>query len=247
MTQYAFYFDQSRCYSCHACAVACKDWNGIEAGPEKWMTVYEWEEGNFLNMRVKSLAFPCAHCDDPACIKACKWGVLIKDPDTGAVLVDTDRCSGCRQCYVACPYGAPKFADDTAGSRMSKCNMCVDRLGDGELPVCVSSCPLRAFDFGPVEEMEAKYGTSRQLEGMPDPSMTGPNFIVSPAAPHRELISYDREKAIKLFRRRGDLGSVFESEDDVIGLGALDVDRGKLEMKHASSSELMANTRNNIG
>lgn len=47
MTQYGFFFDQSRCYGCQACATACKDWNGIAPGPEKWMTVYEWETGTF--------------------------------------------------------------------------------------------------------------------------------------------------------------------------------------------------------
>ena len=41
MTQYGFFFDMNRCYACQACSIACKDWNGIEPGAEKWMTVYE--------------------------------------------------------------------------------------------------------------------------------------------------------------------------------------------------------------
>lgn len=134
MSQYAFYFDQSRCYACHACSVACKDWNGIELGPEKWMMV--------------------------------------------AVLVIDEKCDGCRKCLEACPYGSPKFASDAPGTKMTKCTMCYDRLENGDKPLCVESCPLRAFDFGTLEEMESKYGTNRQLEGMPEPT-TKPNFIVS--------------------------------------------------------------------
>lgn len=247
MTQYAFYFDQSRCYSCHACSVACKDWNGIEAGPKKWMAVYEWEEGGFLDLRVRSLAFPCAHCEDPVCVKACKNGAIFKDEKYGAVLVDSEKCDGCRMCYRVCPYGAPKFASDAPGTKMSKCTMCVDRLEEGKQPICVMSCPLRALDFGPLDELERKYGSDRQLEGMPDPSITKPCFIVSPAKPHKELVPYDKEKALELMSKRGDLGTIFESKEAVEHPDASRIDRSSLQMKHSSCAELLANTRNNAG
>ena len=55
MTQYGFMFDMNRCYACQACSIACKDWHGIEPGAEKYMTVYEWEEGTFPNIRLHSL------------------------------------------------------------------------------------------------------------------------------------------------------------------------------------------------
>ena len=92
MTQYGFFFDMNRCYACQACSIACKDWNGIEPGAEKWMTVYEWETGTFPNVRLHSLAFPCAHCEDPSCVKACKQGAIYKEDEFGAVLVDQDKC-----------------------------------------------------------------------------------------------------------------------------------------------------------
>ncbi len=107
MTQYGFFFDMNRCYACQACSIACKDWNEIEPGAEKWMTVYEWESGTFPNLRLHSLAFSCAHCENPACVAVCESGALYKEDEYGAVLVDQDKCTGCRKCYDACPTARP--------------------------------------------------------------------------------------------------------------------------------------------
>ena len=246
MGQCAFYFDQSRCYSCHACAVACKDWNGIEAGPEKWMSVYEWETGSFPNLRVRSLAFPCAHCDDPACMKACTSGAIYKEDKYGAVLVDAEKCVGCRACYEACPYGAPSFASDEPGTKMSKCTMCIDKLEAGELPICVATCPLRAFDFGPAEQMEQVYGNDRQLEGMPEPT-TCPNFIVKPTGERKQLIPYDAERAIELLQKREGFDDVFSAESLEATHSTSVLQSAELNMKHDSVASLLEFTRNYAG
>ena len=247
MAQYAIFFDQSRCYSCHACSVACKDWNGIEPGPEKWMTVYEWEKGTFPNLRIHHLAFSCGHCENPVCLKACANGAIIKEPKYGAVLIDQQKCKGSRSCVVACPYGAPKFASETPGTKMSKCTMCIDRLERNEKPICVLSCPLRAFDFGPLEEMIAKYGDLRQLEEMPDPGITRPAFIVKPQAPKRQLLPYNKDIAMELMKNRGELGTVFDDIADVTNVAPGTVKRSRLKMKHDSLSDLMNETQNDIG
>ena len=247
MTQYAFFFDQSRCYSCHDCAVACKDWNGIEAGPEKWMTVYEWEEGSFPTLRVRSLAFPCAHCENPACVAACQTGALFKEDEYGAVLVDQDKCTGCRACYDACPYGAPKFASDAPDCKMSKCTMCIDKIEKGEAPACVGTCPLRALDFGPLEELEEKYGSLRQLDGMPSPEKTSPCFLVKPAAQRKTVVPYDVDRAMELMKQREGFDSLFDDASQVREVGPSDVRSGTLVMKHASAASLQAATRNYAG
>ena len=245
MKQYGFYFDQSRCYSCHTCSIACKDWNGIGPGPEKWMTVYEWEEGAFPELRVHNLAFPCGHCKAPQCVSACRNEALFKDEKYGAVLVDHEKCTGDRQCAMACPYGAPKFAGDAIGLKMSKCTMCYDRLENGQIPICVASCPLRALDFGPIEELEAKYGQLRQLEGMPDP-VTNPSYLVKANVPKKKIVPYDSKRAVELMQKRGDLGNTFESVEDVVPAEG-HVGRGKLKMKHENVKELMTKTRGDLG
>ncbi len=246
MTQYGFHFDQNRCYGCQACDIACKDWNGIEPGAEKLMCVYEWETGTFPDVRIHNLAFPCAHCDDPACLKACETGAIYEEDKYGAVLVDAEKCNGCRKCYEACPYGAPKFASDEPGEKMHKCDMCIDRLEQGLKPVCASSCPLRAFDFGPMEELIAKYTDVRFCPGMPDPELTHPNYLIWNQREKKQLVPYDADEAIELNRQRGHLGTMFESKEDLEQFEDGCIGRSELKMKFASNAELMRATRNDM-
>ena len=84
----------------------------------------------------------CFHCEQPLCLEACPNNALYKDERFGAVLVDEARCQGAQQCWIACPYGVPQFADDAPGTKMSKCTMCIDRSVQGQMPgMCGISCP----------------------------------------------------------------------------------------------------------
>ena len=247
MTQYGFFFDQSRCYGCQACATACKDWNGIAPGPEKWMTVYEWETGTFPRTRIHTLAFSCGHCEEPACVPACPEGAIFKEDEFGAVLVDDAKCVGCRSCAAACPFGAPKFASDDEGTKMSKCTMCIDKLSTGEQPQCALACPLRALDFGPIEELEAKYGAARSLEGMPDTSVLRPAMVFKPLGKRTDLVPLDDKKVIALNAKRGELPDLFECEEEVLDIPEDLIFRSELKMKHDSMATLMNATRNDLG
>jgi anaerobic dimethyl sulfoxide reductase subunit B (iron-sulfur subunit) len=246
MTQYGFFFDQNRCYACQGCSVGCKDWNGIDPGAEKWLTVYEWETGTFPQVRIHPLAFSCGHCASPACLGACPEGAIYKEDEYGAVLVDQDKCTGCRKCYEACPYGAPKFADDAEGTKMSKCTMCIDRLVQGQQPICALSCPLRAFDFGPMEALVEKYTDTRWVEGMPSPYETMPSYIIWRQRDKEPLLPYDAAKAIELNKQRGDLGTMFADADDLCTFDEGTIVRNKLEMKHDCAASLMRATRNDM-
>lgn len=246
MTQYGFYFDQTRCYGCQACSVACKDWNDIAPGPEKWMAVYEWEKGTFPNTRLFELAFNCGHCEDAACMAACSHGAIFKEDKYGAVLVDPDLCEGDRNCVKACPYGSPRFADDEPTTKMSKCTMCIDRLEEGKLPICVASCPMRALDFGPIDELIAKYGDCRQLEDMPAPT-TKPAWVAKPHEEKKQLVPFDAEEAIALSKPRGRLGWVYEDEADLVPAEEGVIVRNKLVMKNLTAAEVMAATTNDQG
>jgi len=181
--QLAFYFDQTRCTGCSACRVACKDWNDIPAGPENWIRLLETEKGKIPNVYVSYMIAPCFHCLEPVCIPACPVKAISKRPEDGIVVVNTSACLGNTECDVkclkACPYSAPQFGPEP-GARMSKCNFCLDRWAENKLPVCVEACPVRALDAGHLDELEAKYGGTREAEGFKYSARTRPAVIFKP-------------------------------------------------------------------
>jgi len=98
--QTGFFFDQTRCTGCYACAVACKDWHDIPAGPAKWMRVNYREEGDFPKLFVSHVASPCYHCAEPVCVYICPNEALKKNENDGIVVADRDKCRGEVTCGI---------------------------------------------------------------------------------------------------------------------------------------------------
>jgi len=244
MIQYGFYFDQSRCIGCSACLVACKQWHGLAPGPQKWMRVYQWESGSFPDIRVHFLAIPCYHCEKPLCAKACPNGAISKEEQFGAVLVSPAQCKGERKCWQACPYGSIMFAGDGMGEKASKCNMCIDRLREGKKPICVLSCSMRALEFGPIGELRQKFGHLQQIEEMPSGTLSHPSIVLKPSQPKSQIIPWNAEKALELWKRRGpylpeDSQPIFESVQDVTQIPSGVVGKNRLILKPKNRDELM--------
>jgi len=247
--QYGFFFDQSRCTGCHACSVACKSWNLVNAGPVKWNRHFEWETGTFPNLTINQLFAPCYHCATPVCVGVAN-GAMFKEPLYGAVLIDPNLATSgdLKTAWEMCPYGAIVFDSDAPNSNASKCTMCIDRLSQNLLPSCVLSCPQRALDFGPLSDLQATYGTkNQQLTGMPDPSATNPSVVFKPTLPMPQYVPYDASVALPLLAQRGTLPPFFTSTSDVTGAPQNIVGRNSLNMKAASTDELMETTRNDEG
>lgn len=189
MTQYAFAFDNTRCTGCKTCELACKDYKDLSAD-FTFRKVFEYAGGACTenadgtiqsNTFVYYVSMSCNHCDDPACMHVCPTGAMHKDADTGIVSVDSGKCIGCGYCHMACPYNAPKV--DREKGYTVKCDACADRVAEGKRPICVEACPLRALDFGPVEEMRAKAGFDQaNIAPLPDKSYTQPNFFIKECA-----------------------------------------------------------------
>lgn len=179
--QLSFYFDQSRCIGCFTCVVACKDWNDVPAGPASWRRVMTTEEGKYPQPVVTFLSTACHHCVKPVCVTVCPVNAINKRDEDGIVVVDRDKCLGGESCGMlcrkACFYKAPQFGEEKDG-KMQKCDLCLERWGEGKQPICVASCPTRALDAGPLEEMEAIYGTNRTARGFEYKSKLQPSVLL---------------------------------------------------------------------
>ena len=92
----------------------------------------------------------CNQCDNPPCVQVCPVGATFKTED-GVVLIDDQRCIGCRYCIQACPYGARYLHPEKQTA--DKCTFCYHRITKGLLPACVEVCPTQARIFGDVKSM----------------------------------------------------------------------------------------------
>ena len=172
--QLALVIDLNVCVGCHACVTSCKEWNtsGL-AGPLSDYLPYGKEPlGTFLNRvqtfevgtfpETQTVHFPksCLHCEDPPCVPVCPTGASYKRAEDGIVLVDYDKCIGCKYCAWACPYGVREL--DAQQKVMKKCTLCVDRIYDAKLPeaerkpACVLACPTNARLFGDIHDPESE-------------------------------------------------------------------------------------------
>ena len=173
MTQMALVIDLNVCVGCQACVTSCKEWNTSgESGSLADFNPYDADpSGTFFNRvqtfeagsfpDAETIHFPksCLHCEDPPCVPVCPTGASYKRKEDGLVLVDFDRCIGCKYCAWACPYGAREL--DEARREMTKCTLCVDRNHDEHLserdrqPACVLACPTSARLFGDIHDPES--------------------------------------------------------------------------------------------
>jgi len=247
MNQYGFFFDQSRCSGCQTCSVACKSANELPPGPLKYLRIYQYEEGAFPEVRIRVQWIPCYHCEKPSCVAACPTGAVEKESNYGAVLIHPENCTGCRHCYWACPYGAPVFADDSPTALAEKCDMCIDRLEQEGSPVCARSCPMRALDFGPLEDLEKRYEPLRDLPDLPPSGSTRPAVLFKPAQEKRRLVPYDPQRALELLMMREPLPQIYGSPEEVTEIPPHLVGRDSLTIKHGSAAELLRATRNDDG
>jgi Fe-S-cluster-containing dehydrogenase component len=166
MTRYAMVIDLNTCVGCNACMAACAMENQTPVWKDAWRTyVHEKEIG--VTELVRRRFFPrlCNHCSNPACLTVCPTGATYKRSD-GIVMIDYERCMGCRACAMACPYSARyevTYADIRTGKEfygdlqrdnpsMDKCSFCAHRVDQGRKPACVETCVGSARQFGNLDD-----------------------------------------------------------------------------------------------
>lgn len=167
----AIVIDVARCNGCYNCQIACKDehvdndWMPY-AKPQPdtghfWMKVNEYVRGSVPKVKMSYVATPCMHCQEAPCIPACKEHAIYRRED-GFVLVDPEKCNGCKDCIPACPYNAIYFND--ALNLAQKCTGCAHLLDSGwKEPRCVDSCATDALRFIDVEESRELFESAEVL------------------------------------------------------------------------------------
>ena len=142
-----------KCEGCKNCAAACMQAHREDEGDIYTLNLSDpgAESRNTILLDGSGKCWPlfCRHCDEPECARACMSGALAKDPATGHVLYDEERCAACFMCVMHCPFGVLRH-DRRTRSKVIKCDFCKD---DAEGPNCVRMCPNKAIH---VEEVAAK-------------------------------------------------------------------------------------------
>jgi Fe-S-cluster-containing dehydrogenase component len=134
MAKYKLVVKPDLCAGCERCMLACSLVHTDACSPtfSRIKIAKDYFDGKYLQ-RV------CKQCLAPSCLTACPAGAMNMDPETGVVLINDDKCLGCKICVNTCPLEVIYF--DEKRNKAFKCDLC-----DGN-PQCVEVCPMRAIDF----------------------------------------------------------------------------------------------------
>jgi anaerobic carbon-monoxide dehydrogenase iron sulfur subunit len=135
--------DVEKCTGCRMCEIACSLRNYNECNPARARIHVVRTRNGAISTTVPVL---CRQCAAPLCVSLCPAQALRRDAHTNAIVVDKDKCVGCRTCVYVCPFGGP--AVDPALGISQKCTLCD---GDGE-PMCVQVCAKGALTYVSAEE-----------------------------------------------------------------------------------------------
>lgn len=167
--QLGFWVETGKCVDCGTCAHKCDRANGT---PEDQASRRKIIEARNRRGKDVYVSVSCMHCLDPSCMEVCPAGAISKREADGAVVVDHDRCIGCKYCYEACPFSVPKYND----KGMYKCDFCIENgTYPREAPACVQACPHDALHFGIINDILAEQGDAVVTLT----ATTGPSVLLS--------------------------------------------------------------------
>lgn len=138
------------CVDCKRCEVACKTAHSKSKDTVKALTFESPAPQSRITVEGDlhlSVAVNCRHCERPLCVEGCISGAMQKDPVTGVVTSDPEKCVGCRTCVSMCPYGCVTVTTVSGRDIALKCDLCGDGAGEPGEPKCVAACPNRALIY----------------------------------------------------------------------------------------------------
>ncbi|MBU0983602.1 MAG: 4Fe-4S dicluster domain-containing protein [candidate division Zixibacteria bacterium] len=140
---YRFVVKPELCIGCRTCELACSFAHSVNGKPGR-SRIYPLGTGH------KELWVPvvCLQCEDPACARSCLVDAITRNPETGAMDLDAERCVRCMACVAACPFGCSLH--DANHQMVVKCDLC------GGDPVCAHFCPTKALVLEPIVQQKKK-------------------------------------------------------------------------------------------
>jgi len=170
----AFVIDVNHCSGCYSCQLACKDehcgndWMPYaKAQPllgHFWGKLNEYVRGQVPQVKMSYVFVPCQHCKDAPCIESCPIEGALYTRNDGLVIIDPNKCTGCRNCITACPYGTIFFNEDIHIAQ--KCTGCAHLLDRGwpiNEPRCADACAHTSIKFGEESELTSLISNSSIL------------------------------------------------------------------------------------
>jgi formate dehydrogenase iron-sulfur subunit len=169
-----FFTDTSVCIGCKACEVACKEWNGLQGNPPKFLAdsfdntgqldAENWRHVKFIEHVPDAatavgngqawlmMSDVCKHCQHASCMEVCPTDAIVRT-EFDTVFIQQAVCNGCRNCISACPYAVIGFNSQTG--TVHKCTLCYDRLQNDMTPACAKVCPTQSIQFGNLVDLQA--------------------------------------------------------------------------------------------
>jgi formate dehydrogenase iron-sulfur subunit len=254
-----FLVDTSRCIGCRSCQVACKQWNKLDADKTVNTGTFEnprdltpalynrikfvEQAGDKGDMSWRFLNERCMHCGDAGCMKVCPSpGALYRTKD-GIVAYDREKCISCKYCVSACPFNIPRYDSD---DKVSKCHLCLNRIGGGLTPACAKACPTETLKFGNRNELIAKATAAKKtLYGVDDLNGLGVVYALEgppeqyglPKNPHIPLSIFLWKDVIKPLGILGFWGSIGAMLLHYVTIGPKRIEEDPQEGKEAGHEQ----------
>ena len=151
MTRYGMLINTKKCVGCYACRMACQMINKLEP-EEAFISYQEIEQGTYPSVYAENVPVQCMHCEDAPCASVCPTHATYTT-DSGVVLVEEEKCIGCKYCMAACPYGVRVQLHSGV---VEKCRFCWYEGEPGNPPACVGTCITNARIFGDLDDPESE-------------------------------------------------------------------------------------------